>query len=131
MPGDAPAALWPFRLGIDPAPGPADEYGYGVVNPYRALTERAAVGPPASAAPVAAEAVDPASLARERRWRADAVLAGIAVAVVAVLAVLLAMAPLLAVLPAGMAHAPEPVDPLLVVLTETGTSRRPSSRSFL
>jgi type VII secretion-associated serine protease mycosin len=76
----------------DPAPGPIHEYGYGVVNPYRALVERAAEGAPASAVPVTEKPTDQAALARERRWRADAARAGVAVAVVAVLAVLLVAA---------------------------------------
>jgi type VII secretion-associated serine protease mycosin len=76
----------------DPPPGPALEYGRGVVNPYRALTERAAVGAPASAEPVPDEPTDEAALARERRWRTDAMRAGTAAAVVAALAVLLMLA---------------------------------------
>jgi len=51
----------------DPAPGGtgSTEYGHGVLNPYRALTERPAAGPaePDPPAPLPAEEVDPAAQA--------------------------------------------------------------------
>lgn len=79
----------------DPAPGGAnsDEYGYGVVNPYRALTETLGPEEPAAPAPVVLHTEDPAAAAlAARRARAQdmsLVLAGVGAGVV-VLVVLLA-----------------------------------------
>ncbi len=49
----------------DPAPGGAwsAEYGYGVLDPYRAVTERLASGAPERAAPLPETTADPATLA--------------------------------------------------------------------
>lgn len=53
----------------DPAAGGrhSHEYGSGVVNPYRAVTETVAVGRPQRAAALAPEAVDPIAVARQER----------------------------------------------------------------
>ncbi|MEV4640106.1 type VII secretion-associated serine protease mycosin [Actinoplanes sp. NPDC049548] len=57
----------------DPAPGGArsDEYGYGVLNPYRALTETLGPETPPAPAPVVVHTEDPAAVALAAR-RADA-----------------------------------------------------------
>jgi len=58
----------------DPAPGGpgSTEYGHGVLNPYRALTERPAVGPePDPPAPLPAEEVDPAAQALSAQRTGD------------------------------------------------------------
>lgn len=60
----------------DPSPGANNsrEYGYGVVNPYRAVTERTATAPPALLAPLPPRTPDPAAQAaaaanaRTRAW---------------------------------------------------------------
>ena len=77
----------------DPAPGGgrSDEYGHGLLNPYRALTETLGGGVAAAAAPVTRAAVDPAAVAaaqRRVRARDRALLVAAAGAAVAVLAVL-------------------------------------------
>jgi type VII secretion-associated serine protease mycosin len=59
----------------DPGPGPREWSGYGVVNPYRALTERVVDGGPVAAEPPAEAAVDPAAQARAARWQRAAQLA--------------------------------------------------------
>jgi membrane-anchored mycosin MYCP len=53
----------------DPAPGGrhSDEYGFGLLNPYRALTETLGPQSPAAAAPVTMATEDPAALARQAR----------------------------------------------------------------
>jgi type VII secretion-associated serine protease mycosin len=53
----------------DPAPGGrhSDEYGYGLLNPYRALTETLGPDVPASPAPVVMHTADPAALALQAR----------------------------------------------------------------
>jgi len=81
----------------DPAPGGArsDEYGYGIVNPYRALTETLGPESPAPPPPMVMHAEDPAALALAAR-RAEAqdrsLLAAAVGAGVVVLVVLLAAA---------------------------------------
>lgn len=75
----------------DPPAGPRTGYGYGVVNPYRALTERTLDGRPIAVPPPRDVAIDPAAVARERRWRHLATLATI-VAVVGLGLVALAIA---------------------------------------
>jgi subtilisin family serine protease len=75
----------------DPAPGGdrSDEYGYGLLNPYRALTETLGPEVPPSPAPAVVLTDDPAAVAlRQRRERAEqrALVAGAAGAGVAVLA---------------------------------------------
>jgi membrane-anchored mycosin MYCP len=57
----------------DPAPGGAhsEEYGYGIVNPYRALTETLGPDSPAAPPPVVMHTEDPAAVALAAR-RADA-----------------------------------------------------------
>jgi len=58
----------------DPAPGGrhSDEYGYGLLNPYRALTESLGPERPASPAPAVVHTEDPATVAlRERRDHAQ------------------------------------------------------------
>jgi membrane-anchored mycosin MYCP len=52
----------------DPA-GPAAEYGHGVVDPVRALTERVTTAGPVQGAPFPDVAVDPEAQARAERWR--------------------------------------------------------------
>jgi membrane-anchored mycosin MYCP len=53
----------------DPAPGGqrSDEYGYGLLNPYRALTETLAPYAAARPVPAAAPTADPAAAARDAR----------------------------------------------------------------
>jgi membrane-anchored mycosin MYCP len=63
----------------DTGPGGPAVSGYGVVNPYRALTEPTAWGEPAPAQPPADPAVDPAALARAEQWRSSITLAAILV----------------------------------------------------
>lgn len=53
----------------DPGPGSPEASGHGVVNPYRALTERVVDLPPGSAGPPAEPAVDEAAQARAERWQ--------------------------------------------------------------
>jgi type VII secretion-associated serine protease mycosin len=53
----------------DPGPGPRAWSGHGVVNPYRALTERVVGGAPVAAEPPAEAVVDPVAEARATRWR--------------------------------------------------------------
>jgi membrane-anchored mycosin MYCP len=55
--------------GEDPARNP--EYGFGLLNPYRALTETLGPASPAAAAPEMMEPLDPAAVAQAAR-RADA-----------------------------------------------------------
>jgi membrane-anchored mycosin MYCP len=58
----------------DPAPGGgrSDEYGYGLLNPYRALTETLGPEKPPAAAPMVVHTEDPAAVAlQERRARAE------------------------------------------------------------
>lgn len=82
----------------DPAPGGrhSDEYGYGLLNPYRALTETLGPDVPASPAPVVMHTADPAALALQAR-RAHSqdmafLVAGIGTGVVALLGILAAVA---------------------------------------
>jgi subtilisin family serine protease len=81
----------------DPAPGGrhSDEYGYGLLNPYRALTETLGPDVPASPAPVVMHTADPAALALQAR-RAHSqdmalLVAGIGTGVVALLGILSAV----------------------------------------
>ena len=58
----------------DPAPGGrrSDEYGYGLLNPYRALTETLGPEVPPPPAPAVLHSADPAAVAlRERRGEAQ------------------------------------------------------------
>jgi type VII secretion-associated serine protease mycosin len=58
----------------DPAPGGgrSDEYGFGLLNPYRALTETLGPDKPPAAAPVVIHSEDPAAVAlQDRRDRAQ------------------------------------------------------------
>ncbi|MFI7601856.1 type VII secretion-associated serine protease mycosin [Actinoplanes sp. NPDC049681] len=78
----------------DPAPGGAnsDEYGYGVVNPYRALTETLGPETPPSPAPAVLHTEDPAAAALAAR-RAQAqdrslLVAGVGAGIVMLVAVL-------------------------------------------
>ncbi|MFY1635096.1 type VII secretion-associated serine protease mycosin [Solwaraspora sp. WMMB335] len=78
----------------DPAAGSrASGYGHGVVNPYRAVTERLTSAGPLAVPALPEIAEDPAALARAARWRASsraaigiaggtAVLIGVVVALV-------------------------------------------------
>jgi subtilisin family serine protease len=63
------------------------EYGYGLVDPYRALTEQLPAPASASPAPIPTAAVDPAAVARAAEWhhqgRVALIVAGIAVLVAA------------------------------------------------
>jgi type VII secretion-associated serine protease mycosin len=52
----------------DPPAGDTEGYGHGVVNPYRALTERVTEGRPVAADPLAQVTEDPAAVARAQRW---------------------------------------------------------------
>jgi type VII secretion-associated serine protease mycosin len=78
----------------DPAPGSprSNEYGYGVVNPYRAVTERLASGSPGRAAPLPARSRDvageaaAAAAARTRVWAFDLAGAGVGLAILVMLA---------------------------------------------
>jgi membrane-anchored mycosin MYCP len=95
----------------DPAPngGHSDAYGSGVLNPYRAIADTAAVGAPQPAKAIPAKHVDPAAIAQQERRstaRRQALwVAGIAGGI-AVLAVLLAV-----VLPRGARRRWRPAGP--------------------
>jgi type VII secretion-associated serine protease mycosin len=67
----------------DPGPGGPDGTAYPVVNPYRALTERLADGPPLAAGPPEPEAVDPVAAARAARWERAGKLAAVVTIVAA------------------------------------------------
>jgi membrane-anchored mycosin MYCP len=82
----------------DPAPGggQSDDYGYGLLNPYRALTETLGPEQPPAAAPMVMHSEDPAAVAlQERRARAErmsmtaAAVGGGVVALVGILAIVL------------------------------------------
>ncbi|MGR6316744.1 type VII secretion-associated serine protease mycosin [Micromonospora soli] len=97
--------------GADPAPGRADGYGAGVLNPYRAVTESpaTAAGQPPRGAALAVDRPDPAELARQARRataRHRALLVAGATAAAAVLVALLAT-----VLPRGARRRWRPADP--------------------
>jgi type VII secretion-associated serine protease mycosin len=71
----------------DTGPGQRSWSGHGVVNPYRALTERVVDGAPVAADPPPETAVDPVAAARASRWQRAASVAGlVAVGAAAVLA---------------------------------------------
>ncbi len=80
-----------------PAPGGPGSpyYGHGIIDPYRAVTERLAAGPPRAAPSPVAPGVDPFAVAdraqSQQRWRTALIASGaggvIAVAVVTMLAV--------------------------------------------
>ena len=79
----------------DPAPGGgrSDEYGYGLLNPYRALTETLVPRVPRAPAPVVVHSADPAAAARQARRgeaRDRALISGAAGAGLAALAGLVA-----------------------------------------
>ena len=81
----------------DPAPGGrrSDEYGFGLLNPYRALTETLGPDVPAAPAPVVMRTEDPAVLAQQAR-RAHSqdmalLVAGIGTGVVALVGILTAV----------------------------------------
>lgn len=85
---DLPAGTLAEQLVATGDPGPAgpDGTAYPVVNPYRALTERRADGPPVAAAPPEPEAADPAA-ARAARWdRAGRLAAAVTLAAAVALA---------------------------------------------
>ena len=95
FPGSTPAQVARRLLATaDPAPGGArsDEYGYGLLNPYRALTET--LGPDRPAAPPAAvvHTEDPAVVALQARrahaQRVALVAAGVGIGLVGVIALL-------------------------------------------
>jgi subtilisin family serine protease len=95
----------------DPAPGGdrSAAYGGGVVNPYRAVTEEVAVGPPERATPLATLAVDPAAQAAQRRRaenRRDALLLAFGGTGSAVLVLILAL-----VVPRGARRRWRPAEP--------------------
>jgi len=73
FPGLTPAQVTQRIIATaDPAPGGrrSDEYGYGLLNPYRALTETLSPGVPAPSAPGVTRSDDPGALAlQERRDR--------------------------------------------------------------
>jgi type VII secretion-associated serine protease mycosin len=96
----------------DPAPGGdrSGAYGGGVVNPYRAVTEEVAVGPPERARPLATLAVDPAAQAAQRRRaenRRDALLLAFGGTGAAVLVLILAL-----VVPRGARRRWRPAEPV-------------------
>jgi membrane-anchored mycosin MYCP len=68
-PGSSGAVLGSAAPGGDPARNP--EYGFGLLNPYRALTETLGPASPGAAAPEMMEPLDPAAVAQAAR-RADA-----------------------------------------------------------
>jgi subtilisin family serine protease len=92
FPGLSPAQVQRRLVATaDPAPGGgrSDEYGFGLLNPYRALTETLGPEVAGSPAPVVVHAADPAAVAvRQRRGEAQrrALLAGAAGAAVVLLA---------------------------------------------
>lgn len=94
----------------DPAPGGnSDEYGSGVVNPFRAVTETIASGDPDPAQPLPTRTVDPQVVAKERelaRNRQDAMLMAGVGGVVAVLILVTAV-----VLPRGVRRRWRPAEP--------------------
>jgi membrane-anchored mycosin MYCP len=92
FPGSSPAQVRRRLVATaDPAPGGgrSDEYGFGLLNPYRALTETLGPEVPPSPPPVVRHAEDPAAAAlRQRRGEAlrRALLVGAAGAGVVLLA---------------------------------------------
>jgi type VII secretion-associated serine protease mycosin len=95
FPGLSPAQVARRLLATaDPAPGGArsDEYGYGLLNPYRALTETLGPDRPAAPPPAVVHTEDPAVVAlHERRAHSQQVAmvaAGVGVVLVAVVALL-------------------------------------------
>jgi type VII secretion-associated serine protease mycosin len=82
------AVMWQLMATADPMPGPGhgSEYGYGLVDPYRALTEQLPPSGTAAPAPIPAAARDPAAAARTADWHHD----GLVAMVVGGLAVLIA-----------------------------------------
>jgi membrane-anchored mycosin MYCP len=78
----------------DPAPGGgrSDEYGYGLVNPYRAVTETLGPDEPPAPAPAMVHTEDPAVLAlqarREHSQEMALILAGVGAGVVVLVGVL-------------------------------------------
>ncbi|WP_350279078.1 type VII secretion-associated serine protease mycosin [Kribbella sp. HUAS MG21] len=77
-----------------PAPGPADQYGAGVVNPYRAVQDVLATTRPAVLPPVKPTTTDPEAVRRAAAWsiagqnaRQIAVLAGILALLVTIAAI--------------------------------------------
>jgi subtilisin family serine protease len=61
----------------DPPAGSREGYGHGVVDPYRALTERYDLRRPMVEQSVPEPVHDPQARARERRWHLDGQLAGL------------------------------------------------------
>jgi membrane-anchored mycosin MYCP len=72
----------------DPPSGSRSGAGRGVLNPYRALTERTVDGQPVAVAPPADPAADPRTVARAHRWQRAAALAGVVTAGAAALVAL-------------------------------------------
>ncbi|GIH14079.1 type VII secretion-associated serine protease mycosin [Rugosimonospora africana] len=62
--------MWQLTHTADPMPGSnhGSEYGYGLVDPYRALSEQLPVAGSQSPAPIPAATVDPAAVARTADW---------------------------------------------------------------
>jgi len=86
---ELPAGTLAEQLVATGDPGPAGPAGtaYPVVNPYRALTERRADGPPVAAGPPEPEVADPAAAARAARWdRAGRLAATVTIAAATALA---------------------------------------------
>jgi membrane-anchored mycosin MYCP len=94
----------------DPAPGGArsDEYGFGVLNPYRALTETVAAGSTARTAAAPLPTKDPASAARQYRRKAARSMALRVAGVVVVAIVLVGLVAL--VMPNGRRRRWSPAD---------------------
>jgi membrane-anchored mycosin MYCP len=85
----------------DPARGGrrSEAYGHGVVNPYRAVTERLAAGQPVAAQPLPPERTDPVARARAEQWRTMTLVAAGVGGALAVVAIALAVTAV--VLPRG------------------------------
>jgi len=102
----------------DPAPGGqlGMAYGHGIVDPYRAVTEKTVKGVPAAVPGVAAPSIDPAAVERTDWWRWTSTVALIATGAAAFL--LIVVGALAVVLPRGRRQrwrpkrAPRPVEPV-------------------
>ncbi|GAA5185160.1 hypothetical protein GCM10023322_28260 [Rugosimonospora acidiphila] len=65
--------MWRLEATADPMPGArhGTQYGYGLVDPYRALTEQLPLSGTAAPSPIPAAASDPAAVARAAAWYHD------------------------------------------------------------
>jgi membrane-anchored mycosin MYCP len=96
FPGSTPAEVTRrLTATADPAPGGAAQYGAGLLNPYRALTETVTAGG-AAPAPAAVPGPDPATVARQgRRDRARTTSLVVAAAGIGLVVALVAAAAIL------------------------------------